>query len=68
MEIIFESLTILILRYPGAGIRWLISRMWKSKKNFKKFLNDDSYINGIVSLLFITLIVILIKIFTKVQN
>lgn len=58
MEIIFETIIILIFRYPGAGIRWLFSRMWKSKKSFKEFLKDDSYINGIIGLLFLALIII----------
>ena len=38
MEIIFETIIILILRYPGAGLRWLFSRLWNSDKNFKEFL------------------------------
>ncbi|MDR6301900.1 hypothetical protein GGR31_002575 [Mesonia maritima] len=52
MDIIFETIIILIFRYPGAGIRWLISRIWKSNKKFKEFLNEDSYTNGIIALLF----------------
>jgi hypothetical protein len=58
MEIIFETIIILILRYPGAGIRWLISRLWKSDKRFKEFLKEDAFINGVVSLLIIAAIVI----------
>ena len=58
MEIIFETIIILILRYPGAGIRWLISRLWKSDKRFKEFLKEDAFINGVVSLLIIAVIVV----------
>ncbi|RBP27042.1 hypothetical protein DFR65_11220 [Oceanihabitans sediminis] len=48
MEIIFEAVIILIFRYPGAGIRWLLSRIWNSKKEFKDFLKDEPYVNGII--------------------
>ena len=58
MEIIFETIIILILQYPGAGIRWFISRLWKSDKNFKEFLKEDAFINGIFSLLFIAAIIV----------
>tara|TARA_R110002050_G_scaffold145456_1_gene270961 strand:- start:372 stop:575 length:204 start_codon:yes stop_codon:yes gene_type:complete len=58
MEIILETIIILIFRYPGAGIRWLISRIWKSNKKFKEFLKEDSYLNGIIGLLVLALIII----------
>jgi len=61
MEIILETIIILIFRYPGAGTRWLFSRIWKSKKNFKDFLNDEPYVNGIVGLLVLTGIVLFIR-------
>ena len=51
MEAIFEMIIILIFSYPGASFRWFISRFWKSKKTFKEFLKDDSYMNGIIGLL-----------------
>ena len=58
MEIILETIIILIFRYPGAGIRWLISRIWKSNKKFKEFLKEDSYLNGIIGLLVLALIIV----------
>jgi hypothetical protein len=58
MEIILEVFIILIFRYPGAGIRWLFSRIWNSKKEFKDFLKDEPYINGIIGLLVLTLIIL----------
>ena len=58
MEIILETIIILIFRYPGAGIRWLVSRTWHSNKRFKDFLKDDSYMNGIIGLLFLALIIL----------
>ena len=61
MEIIFETIIILILRYPGAGVRWLFSRLWKSDKSFKDFLNEDAFINGVVSLIIIAAIIVGIK-------
>ena len=60
MEIILETIIILIFRYPGAGMRWLISRIWKSNKKFKDFLKEDAYLNGIIGLLVLALIIILI--------
>jgi hypothetical protein len=57
MEIIFEVFIILIFRYPGAGIRWLFSRIWNSKKEFKDFLKDEPYVNGIIGLLVLALII-----------
>jgi hypothetical protein len=61
MEVIFETIIILIFRYPGAGIRWLVSRIWNSNKNFKDFLKDDSYLNGIIGLLFLALVIFSIR-------
>ena len=61
MEIIFETLIILILRYPGAGIRWLFSRLWKSDKKFNEFLKEYAFMNGVISLLIIAAIVLGIK-------
>lgn len=58
MEIIFEAVIILIFRYPGAGIRWLLSRIWNSKKEFKDFLKDEPYVNGIIWLLVLALIIL----------
>lgn len=59
-EIIFEFLLIWLLIYPGAGVRWLISRLWKSKKPFKDFVNEDGYMNGSIGLMTLGLIIALI--------
>ena len=67
MEIIFETIIILLFRYPGAGIRWLVSKIWKSNKSFKEFLEGDSYINGIVGLLFLALIIISITYINSIK-
>ncbi|TQI71172.1 hypothetical protein JM79_2099 [Gramella sp. Hel_I_59] len=61
MEIIFETIVILILRYPGAAIRWSITRLWSSDKKFKEFLKEDAFINGVVSLIFIPLIAVVVN-------
>ena len=58
MEVVLEVLIIILFRYPGAGLRWAVSRLWKSDKTFKDFLNDDAYINGTIGLLFLAAIVI----------
>lgn len=60
LEILFEIIFMLILRYPGARIRWLISRLWKSKKTYKEFLDDTVELNAIVGFLFFIIIFILI--------
>ena len=61
IDIIIEFIIVFIFRYPGAGIRWLISRIWNSKKKFSDFLNDAIYLNAIVALLTLTAIILTIK-------
>lgn len=60
MEVVLEVLIIILFRYPGAGLRWAVSRLWKSDKTFKDFLNEDAYINGTIGLLFLAAIVIVL--------
>ena len=60
MEVVLEVLIIILFRYPGAGLRWAVSRLWKSDKTFKDFLNEDAYINGTIGLLFLAAIVIVV--------
>ncbi|MCM4161778.1 hypothetical protein DHB64_17990 [Antarcticibacterium sp. W02-3] len=60
MEVVLEVLIIILFRYPGAGLRWAVSRLWKSDKTFKDFLIDDAYINGTIGLLFLAAIVIVV--------
>ena len=60
MEVVLEVLIIILFRYPGAGLRWVVSRLWKSDKTFKDFLNEDAYINGTIGLLFLAAIVIVV--------
>ncbi len=56
-EFIFEIILQLIFIYPGAAIRWTISRLWKSEKTFKEFVNDDYYMNGGIGLMTLGLII-----------
>lgn len=58
IEIIFETIIILIFRYPGALLRWLFLG---GKRSFKSILEDDAYINAIFSLIFIAIIVVLVR-------
>ena len=58
MEVIFETIIILIFRYPGAFIRWVF--LYK-KRSFKSLLKEDPYINATLSLLIIVIIVILVS-------
>ena len=60
MEVVLEVLIIILFRYPGAGLRWAVSRLWKSDKTFKDFLNEEAYINGTIGLLFLAAIVIIV--------
>jgi len=59
-QMLFEVFFMWILMYPGAGLRWLISRLWKSKKTFKDFLDDSLEANAIAIILFVFLLTILI--------
>ena len=59
METIFETIIeifiLILFRYPGAFIRWiLIGR----KKTFKQILSGDSYLNGSIGLVFVVLIIV----------
>lgn len=54
MEVIFEIIYVVILRYPGAFIRWIF--LFR-KRNFKSILKDDSYINAAISFIFIGVII-----------
>jgi hypothetical protein len=51
LEFIIEIVLLGILVYPGAAIRWLLSRLWGSKKTFKEFTKDDYYLNGMTGLI-----------------
>lgn len=57
-EVIIETIMVLIFRYPGAIIRWIFIR---KKRTFKSILEDDPYVNAIVSLLLIAAIIIIIR-------
>lgn len=58
IEVIIETIIVLIFRYPGAFIRWIFIR---KKRTFKSILEDDPYVNSIVSLLLIAAIIIIIR-------
>ena len=60
LEIVGEFILMVLFNYPGAGVRWLISRLWGSKKTFKDFAKGDWYLNGTVGILTMTLIIVLI--------
>ncbi len=65
MEIILETILILIFRYPGAFIRWLFLR---KKRTFKSVLNEDPYINATLSISVIVFAIIAIRCFLKDLN
>lgn len=48
MDVIAELILRLVFSYPGAGIRWLISKLGKSKKTYQEILDEDADINGVV--------------------
>jgi hypothetical protein len=57
MEIIFEVVIMILLRYPGALLRWIY---FGGKKNYKELLNDSNpNTNTIISLCFIALLVVI---------
>jgi hypothetical protein len=55
-DIIGEVILDFLLNYPGAMIRWLISRLWGSKKTLKEFSNGDINTNALVALFTFVLI------------
>lgn len=61
MEFVLEIITYFVFLYPGAAIRWLISRLWNSKKTFKEFAEDDAYLNGGTGMLFLALVIVSVK-------
>ena len=50
-ELIIEPVLYGILVIPGAFFRFLISRIWFSKKSLREFIKDDKVINGFIGLL-----------------
>jgi hypothetical protein len=57
MEFIIEVLVMILLRYPGALLRWLY---YRGKKDYTSLLNDSNpNTNTIVSLFFIAIIIVL---------
>ncbi|WP_375238029.1 hypothetical protein [Aurantibacter sp.] len=61
MEAIFEIMLLLIFRYPGAALRWLFSRLWKSKKKYIEFLEDNVESNAIIFIGTLILVTLLVK-------
>ena len=57
LELILQAIFI----YPGAAIRWTFSRLWKSKRTFKDYLNDDFYMNGSIGLMIPAIIIAIIN-------
>jgi hypothetical protein len=62
MEIILETIIVLVFRYPGAFIRWVFLH---KKRSFKSLLDEDPYINATLSILIMIFTVILIRHFFK---
>jgi len=57
-EVIFEAIFLVLLKYPGALIRWLL---YGGKRNLKELLDEkDPNINTNVSIMFICLLVLIV--------
>jgi hypothetical protein len=50
MEFIFEPVLYYIFSIPGAFFRFLISRLWRSKRSLESYLTDGAFYNGFVGL------------------
>ena len=60
-EIFSEVIILLILSFPGAFIRWVF---YKGKKSYKELIVEDySYINSTISIVFIGLIIVVFEFF-----
>lgn len=53
-EFLLEFIGILIFRYPGALIRWVLFR----KKSLKEYINDDWYENAMSFGLFLGIVAV----------
>lgn len=60
VHIIIEPIINIILVVPGAFFRFLISRLWLSKKSLGDFFKDDVALNGVVGLVGLVCIGLLI--------
>ena len=60
MQAVIEPVLMVVLAVPGAFIRWVISRLWLSKRTLKEFVKEDPYANGIVGMLLYIVIGIII--------
>jgi hypothetical protein len=58
MDILVEAILLLIFLYPGAFMRWIIGKCFRSKRTFKEYLADSFYWNGSVGMLVTALLVI----------
>jgi hypothetical protein len=61
-QILLEFILYGILTVPGAFFRFLISRLWRSKRTFKDYLKDDMVMNGTVGLFLLVAIGLIITI------
>jgi hypothetical protein len=58
MEFIFEVIFLVLLKYPGALLRWFY---YGGKRSLKELLNDeDPNINTIFSIIFILIVLIFV--------
>jgi hypothetical protein len=59
LELIFTEIILYFIEYPGAAVRWAVSRLWSSKKTYKQFLESGRFLNFILGFGIFVLIVIL---------
>ena len=57
IEVILETILILLFRYPGAFIRWIFLHR---SRTLKSLVEDEPYINATISFLMIACSVLLI--------
>lgn len=58
LEIIIETILLLLFIYPGAFIRWLLTAC---RRPFKEIANEDGYLNGTIGITAVGIIVVVIK-------
>jgi hypothetical protein len=58
LEIVLEVIIIWIFRYPGASIRWLFLQ---KKRSFKSILDEEPYLNAILSISLLAIIIFLAR-------
>lgn len=60
LEMIIEPVVYYVFAIPGAFFRFLVAKIWASKKSFNEYLKDEVVTNGIVGLILFIILGIIV--------